>query len=142
VVVDGTANYATQGRFASACQIVVGKPEQVLSQIKIDDLTFFALMTHNYNYDKALLYLLTKKNIKYIAMLGPRKKLERILSEYQSRGRELSPEEISTIYSPAGLDIGAETSEEIALSILSEIQAFVSEKSSASLRHKSIPIHN
>ena len=141
-IVDGRANYATQERFTSACQIVVAKPEQVLSQVALDDLTFFALMTHNYNYDKALLYHLVKAKINYTAMLGPRKKLDRILSEFASEGRELTTKEISTIYSPAGLDIGAETSEEIALSILSEIQAFVKEKSSASLRYKSMPIHN
>jgi xanthine dehydrogenase accessory factor len=127
-VIDGRANYARKERFAKACDVLTAKPEEVVKSIQIDDFTFFALMTHNYNYDKALLYALCQNNARYIAMLGPKKKLERILSEYHDENRPLSPAQINTIYSPAGLDIGAETSEEIALSILSEIIAIINNR--------------
>ena len=74
-------------------------------------------------------------------MLGPRKKIARMLEEFEAEGRPLAPEQIATIFSPAGLDIGAETSEEIALSILSEMKAFLSERQGTSLREKLQPIH-
>ena len=119
----------------------VAKPEQVIQNIRIDDFTFFALMTHNYNYDKALLFELCQNNARYIAMLGPKKKIERMLSEYEEENRPLSTNQITTIHSPAGLDIGAETSEEIALSILAEIKAVLTQKQGNPLKDKLIGIH-
>ena len=73
-VVDGRANYAKKERFANACQVLVSKPEKALEQITIDEHTVFLLMTHNYNYDKAMLVQLLQKNVSYIGMLGPKKK--------------------------------------------------------------------
>lgn len=140
-VVDGRATHARPERFASACQVLVAKPEQVLKHIALDDYTVFALMTHNYNYDKAMLYELCQQGARYIAMLGPKKKLNRILEEFEEEGRPLSAAQLETIFSPAGLDIGAETSEEIALSILAEIMAFLKERRGIFLREKMQPIH-
>jgi len=141
-VIDGRANYAKRERFAKACDVLIAKPEEVVKNIKIDNFTFFALMTHNYNYDKALLYELCQHNARYIAMLGPKKKLERMLFEYNDEGRPLIDAQLATIHSPAGLDIGAETSEEIALSILAEIKAFICKKHGTSLKDKKAGIHN
>lgn len=140
-VVDGRATHARADRFAKACQVLVAKPEQVLSQIPLDDWTVFALMTHNYNYDKAMMRELCQKKARYIAMLGPKKKLLRMLDEFEEEGAGLSEESLATIHSPAGLDIGAETSEEIALSIIAEIKAVLHERNGASLRSKKVGIH-
>ena len=85
-VVDGRANYAKKERFVSACQVLVSKPEQVLEQIAIDEQTVFLLMTHNYNYDMAMLRQLLQKNVTYIGMLGPKKKRERMLNELKDEG--------------------------------------------------------
>ncbi len=140
-VVDGRATHARPERFASACQVLLAKPEQVLQQMQLDGRTLFALMTHNYNYDKAMLHELCSKNASYIAMLGPKKKLVRMLEEFEAEGRPLSKEQLATVFSPAGLDIGAETSEEIALSILAEMKAFLGKKQGLFLREKLAPIH-
>ena len=140
-IIDGRANYAKKERFAKACDVLIAKPVEVIKSVHIDDFTFFALMTHNYNYDKALLNELCQHHAKYIAMLGPKKKLERMLSEYEEESRPLTGQQISTIYSPAGLDIGAETSEEIALSILAEIKAVVAQKQGRPLKDKLVGIH-
>ena len=140
-VIDGRPAYAKQERFHPSCQVLLSKPEQVLDQVSIDDQTVFALMTHNYNFDKTLLNLLCKTKVSYIAMLGPKKKLERMLGEFEEEGCALSSEEICKIFSPAGMDIGANTSEEIALSILAEIQAMMSGKLKYSLREKHEGIH-
>ena len=140
-VVDGRANYAKQERFVSACQVLVAKPENVLEQIAIDEHTVFLLMTHNYNYDMAMLRQLLGKNVAYIGMLGPKKKRERMLNELKEGGAHFTEQQLSVLHSPVGLDIGAETSEEIALSILSEIKAFFANKDVQSLRTIKEVIH-
>jgi len=140
-VVDGRANYAKKERFVSACQVLVSKPEQVLEQITIDEQTVFLLMTHNYNYDMAMLRQLLQKNVPYIGMLGPKKKRERMLDELKEEGLVFSEQQLSVLHSPVGLDIGAETSEEIALSILAEIKALFAGRQVQSLRTNKEVIH-
>src|SRR4026208_1038678 len=140
-VVDGRPNYAKKERFASACQILVSKPELVLDQLLIDEHTVFLLMTHNYNYDMAMLRQLLQKNIVYIGMLGPKQKRERILGELKDEGLTFTEQQLAVLHSPVGLDIGAETSEEIALSILAEIKALFAGKDVQSLRTINEVIH-
>jgi len=140
-VVDGRANYAKQERFVSACQVLIAKPENVLEQIAIDEHTVFLLMTHNYNYDMAMLRQLLGKNVTYIGMLGPKKKRERMLNELKDEGSNFTEQQLSVLHSPVGLDIGAETSEEIALSILAEIKAMFANKDVQSLRKIKEVIH-
>ena len=141
-VVDGRANYAKKERFASACSVLVSKPEQVLEQVVIDEHTVFLLMTHNYNYDMAMLRQLLQKNVSYIGMLGPKKKRERMLNELKDEGLSFSEQQLSVLHSPVGLDIGAETAEEIAVSILAEIKAFFANKDVQSLRKIKEVIHS
>ncbi|MEO8415775.1 MAG: XdhC/CoxI family protein [Ginsengibacter sp.] len=140
-VTDGRSTHAKPERFVSACQVLVSKPEKVLEQITIDELTVFVLMTHNYNYDLAMLKALLQHKVTYIGMLGPKKKLNRMLNELRNEGIELSAEQLNTIYGPVGLEIGAETADEIALSILAEIKAVLSGNHGESLRNKKDVIH-
>ncbi|AEW01392.1 alanine dehydrogenase [Niastella koreensis] len=140
-VVDGRSTYARPERFASACQVLVSKPEKALDQIPVDEQTVFVMMTHNYNYDLAMLKILLQRNVKYIGLLGPRKKLDRMLDELHREGMQLSGAQLNTIYGPVGLEIGAETAEEIALSIIAEIKAVLAGKSGGSLRNKQDVIH-
>jgi Xanthine and CO dehydrogenases maturation factor, XdhC/CoxF family len=140
-IVDGRANYAKPERFISTCQVLLSKPENVLEKINIDEQTVFVLMTHNYNYDMAMLNELIKRDVVYIGMLGPKKKLDRMLDELKENGVNISGKQLSMIYGPAGLEIGAETSEEIALSILAEIKAVLAGKQGQSLRNRSDAIH-
>jgi xanthine/CO dehydrogenase XdhC/CoxF family maturation factor len=140
-IVDGRANYARPERFATACQVLVSKPEKVLEQIAIDPWTAFALMTHNFIYDKAMLRELCQKEAKYIGMLGPKKKLDRMLEELANEGINIDSEQQKAIYGPIGLDIGAETPEEIALSIIAEIKAVFEGRNGSFLRTKTGAIH-
>jgi len=140
-VVDGRSTHARPERFVAACQVLVSKPEQVLAQIPIDDKTVFVLMTHNYNYDMAMLRALLERRARYIGALGPKKKLERMLGELRDKGFVPDEDQLSSIFGPVGLEIGAETAEEIALSIISEIKAVLSGKPGGSLRMKTDVIH-
>ncbi len=141
-VADGRPGYAKQQRFVSGCQVLVSKPENVLNKISIDKQTVFVLMTHNYNYDLAMLRALIKKDIVYIGSLGPKKKLDRMLEELKEEGHEISERQLSAIYGPVGLNIGAENSEEIALSVIAEIKAVLAGKKGQSLRDNNEVIHS
>jgi xanthine/CO dehydrogenase XdhC/CoxF family maturation factor len=140
-VVDGRNTHAKPERFASACQILVSKPEKVLEQIPIDGQTVFVMMTHNYNYDLAMLKALLPLKVPYIGMLGPKKKLDRMIDELRADGMEITDEMMEKVYGPVGLEIGAETAEEISLSIIAEIQAILNGKEGGLLRRKVDVIH-
>ncbi|MEQ9405689.1 MAG: XdhC family protein [Cyclobacteriaceae bacterium] len=141
-VVDGRPTHATKDRFTPSCQVIVSKPEAILENITIDDRSAFVLMTHNYNYDLAVLKLLVDQPIPYVGILGPRKKFNRMLDDLKKDGVKLSESQLDKIYAPVGLEIGAETPEEISLSVLSEIQAVMTGMRGGFLREKKEPIHS
>jgi xanthine/CO dehydrogenase XdhC/CoxF family maturation factor len=141
-VVDGRPHYATARRFGKVDRVLVARPEKVLDQLTTDAQTIFLLMTHNYNYDLALLKDLVTRSFQYIGVLGPRKKLDRMLTELQEGGLILNEEQLASIHSPVGLDIGAETAEEIAVSIVAEIKAVLSGRSGGPLKEKRDSIHS
>ncbi|KQB40073.1 XdhC family protein [Flavobacterium aquidurense] len=139
---EGRATHAVISRFPEAKQVLVVNPEQFLENIYIDDQTYVVLMTHNYKYDLAMLKLLLETNTPYIGILGPKSKLNRMFDDLLIEGIKVSEEQLEKIYGPVGLDIGAETSEEIALSVIAEIKAVISSKKGNSLKYKTGKIHN
>ncbi len=140
-IVDGRNTHARPERFVAACQVLVSKPEALLDQLHIDSSTVFVMMTHNYNYDISILKALLPTQTPYIGMLGPQKKLDRMLDELRQGGIQLDDAMLSKVYGPTGLEIGAETPEEIALSIMAEIQAVMEGKQGGMLKHKPDVIH-
>ncbi len=142
IVTDGRPTHANKNRFTSSCQIIVSKPEESLKNIPLNNRSCIVLMSHNYNYDLAVLKLvITDKQIPYIGILGPKKKYQRMLDDMAQAGVELETDSLLKIYAPVGLEIGAETPAEIGLSILSEIQAVISNKNAKPLREKTTSIH-
>lgn len=135
-VVDGRPAQATLDRFPTADYVLVAKPSEV-DLTKSDACTAFVLMTHNYNYDVALLGRLLATNTPYIGSLGPKKKLLKMLDEL---GLDTEPNR-QRVHGPVGLDIGAETAAEIAVSIVAEIKAFFSGAAKEPLKNKILPIH-
>jgi len=141
IIVDGRHTYAKIERFSSACQIIVSKPEKVLQQIPIDEKTVFVLMTHNYNYDYAILKALLGKNVPYIGALGPKKKLDNMITDLKAESIFLNERQKNILYGPVGLELGAETPAEIALSITAEIMSVMNNKKGGSLRNLLTEIH-
>lgn len=107
----------------------------------IDHRTAVILMAHDYKTDYANLQQLIKTPTPYIASLGPRKRFDKMLAEFKSNGTEFSNEELQKIYAPCGLEIGANSPEEIAMSLFSEILGVFSGKEGGMLRKKVGPIH-
>lgn len=142
IVIDGRPGYATAARFPEATQVLMAKPTQALSQLQTDPYTAAVLMTHNYNYDLALLAQLLPLPLAYIGVLGPVKKLQRMLDELGENNICITRQQRERIHGPAGLDLGAETAEEIALSVISEIKSVLSAAAATSLREKTTAIHS
>ena len=140
-IIDGRSNYAIPERFPLAKKIIMARPENALAQIVIDDRTVIILMTHNYIYDMAVLKQLLPLQLPYVGALGPKKRLLRMLEELKDEGMEITDEQLASVYGPTGLDIGSENADEIALSIIAEMQAVLNNRMGTSLRNKNV-IHN
>ncbi|MDR5590510.1 XdhC family protein [Christiangramia sp. SM2212] len=143
IVTDGRPTHANKDRFTSSCQVIVTRPEDTLANIRIDERSCFVLMSHNYNYDLAVLKLLLNENqVPYIGILGPLKKYQRMQDDLKTEEIRLSEDNLKKIHAPVGLEIGAETPAEIGLSILAEIQSVLMNKEARPLKEKNEPIHD
>lgn len=92
------------------------------------------VMTHNYLYDLALLRTMLRSNAAYIGLLGPKTRGDELIAEIEGASRD-------RIHNPIGLDLGGETPEDIALSIVAEIQAVLNERDARPLRNIEGPLH-
>ncbi|SDK36800.1 Xanthine and CO dehydrogenase maturation factor, XdhC/CoxF family [Catalinimonas alkaloidigena] len=138
VVTDDCVVHVAPKRFPEAsCVVYAGRTEAV-PQLQPGRFSAAVLLSHNYEYDLAVLRTLLPTEVAYIGILGPRKKWERMQDALAAEG---APTEDPRIFSPIGLDLGAETPEEIALSIVAEIQAFFRKRTGGMLRNKTGPIH-
>ncbi len=128
-------------RFHEACSVKAWSPEQAAKKVVPDETTAVLLMTHNFNDDCDLLRFLLPSAARYVGIMGPKRRRDKLLEVLQDNGYTPSADELSRLYGPAGLDIGAETPEEIALSVISEIQAVLNGRYGNPLREKDRPIH-
>jgi xanthine/CO dehydrogenase XdhC/CoxF family maturation factor len=142
-VVDPQARPASLSRFAMADRVTLARPEDVGAQVSITPRTLTLLMSHNYSHDLALLRFLLASPARYIGVMGPRKRTERMLSELAAGEDAFRPEEadLARLYSPAGLDIGANAPAEIALSIVAEMRAVLDVRRGGMLRERRGSIH-
>ncbi|CAN5579214.1 XdhC/CoxI family protein [soil metagenome] len=103
----------------------------------LDQRTAAIVKTHNYGRDYAALEKLLPLGLPYVALLGPRRRRDQLLHALIDAGVEIRSE----LFAPAGLDIGAESPEEIALAIVTEIQATFTDTPAESLRDRKAAIH-
>jgi len=101
--------------------LVLGNIVENLENMDIGDDTFIVIVTHGHKHDQDVLERVLKSNAKYIGMIGSKNKVRTTFENLLEKG--YSKEELSRVYAPIGLDLGGETPEEIALSIMAEIQA-------------------
>ncbi len=138
ILIDGRKNLATAKRFPSAIKIITGSGDEVVKQLETDSNSAALLMTHNFEYEAQVLEDLLPLGLPYVGILGPKKKSEKLIDRLERKGIAVNQ---AAIYSPMGLDIGAEGAEEIALSILAEVKAVLAKKQATFLRNKNGPIH-
>jgi len=106
--------------------------------VEPDEWTAAIVKSHNYGRDFVALQKLLPLNLRYVGLIGPRKRRDQLLDDLLDVGVTINP----GFFAPAGLDLGAETPEEIALAIVSEIQCVFAYGSGESLRERKISIHN
>ena len=107
----------------------------------IDAFTAAISMCHDYESDYRNLQTLLKTDITYIGLLGPKKRTIKMYDRMIEENISLTDEQENRIYSPVGLDIGAATPEEIAMSVCAEIRAVFSGREGSRLKLRSKPIY-
>lgn len=127
--------------FPGASELITPAFDEIDTTV-FDEQTAVVLMTHSFHKD--VQYLLAMKDIKpaYLGILGSVNRRERILSTLLDYNTDISPEFLEQIHGPAGINIGAETASEIAVSILAEIMSVIRNQKPVPLREKEGAIHD
>jgi len=118
VVIDGRPRFATRERFPQADELLIGIPSEIAGTLEYTSSTFVVLTAHDYKYDIPVLRTVLKTEATYIGLLGSKKRGQAILKFLKESG--VDQKALDRVRVPAGLDIGAQTAPEIALSILAE----------------------
>jgi xanthine dehydrogenase accessory factor len=133
--------FARAERFPPASEVLCSPVEVACERVPVGPDTAALVMTHHYLNDRALLAWLLPSAARYVGVLGPKLRTEDLLADLRSEGVTPSEAELARLHAPAGLDIGAEGPEEIALALLAEIRAHFAERRGGLLRERKGPIH-
>jgi xanthine dehydrogenase accessory factor len=117
-VIDDREEFANPKRFPEADQILV-KGFDMLGDLILPKHAYIVIVTRGHRYDETVLRWALKQGVKYIGMIGSRQKIETIHSRLSSEG--VDQKLLKSVHAPIGLDIGAKTPEEIAVSIVAEL---------------------
>jgi xanthine/CO dehydrogenase XdhC/CoxF family maturation factor len=121
--------------------ILIGSRADVAVAVEQANSDAAVVMNHHYEHDLECLAAWLDSSVPFIGVLGPRHRTQLMLAQLDARGIALDGAE-RRIHSPVGLDLGGETAEEIALSIVAEIKAEVAGRSGEALRDRDAPIHH
>jgi xanthine dehydrogenase accessory factor len=132
---------ATRERFTAANEILAGDARVLCEAVSQSARSYAVIMSHGYDRDRDCLAALLGSRASFIGVLGPRRRAERMLAELSHGGLALTEAMLGRIHAPVGLDVGAETPQEIALSIISEVQAEITGAEPGRLRERVGPIH-
>jgi len=140
-VVDHRSSFATEQRFPNARKIHLVAREDY-GQVPVDNRTYAVVMTHHYEYDVQIVKSLMTSAIPYLGLLGPKNRREKILADVTAAGIDVSEHDMEKLHGPIGIDIGAETPEEIAISIVTEVVAVRNQRAGGFLRNRDGAIHH
>ena len=119
-VLDDRILFANRERFPDADDVRVGDMAAMLKEMSITPSTYIVLITRGHKYDELCLREIIHSSAKYIGMIGSRRRIQACFQRFREE-EKIADEVIQRVYAPIGLDIGTETPEEIALSIMAEI---------------------
>jgi xanthine dehydrogenase accessory factor len=131
--------FATRARIPSADELIVAWPEEAFAQVRPDHQTAVVVLTHDDKFDRPALTAALATEAFYIGALGSRRNQERRRARLLEAG--LHEDALDRISGPCGLDVGAETQEETAISILAEILAVRADRPGGRLREAGQRIH-
>ena len=118
-VVDSRAPFVTEERFPGAHKLMVGWPRDLMDQLTFDRRTWVVVLSHDPRHETPPLEAALKAETRYIGAMGSRRTHDLRIERLQDLG--FGDDDIARIHSPVGLDIGAETPQEVAVSILAEM---------------------
>lgn len=118
-IIDDRKEFANQDRFPEADEIIAEDTEKALTHLNITPSTYIIVLTRGHLKDEEVLSSVTRSNAAYIGMIGSRKKNATVFQHLEEQG--ISQDELAKVYAPIGIDIKAQTPEEIAVSIVAEI---------------------
>ena len=142
VVVDDRSDFLDRARFPGAGELVEAQPGEAAAKAGFDRRCFALVMSHNYLRDRDYLKSFLGSDVAYIGMLGPQARTERLLADLATEGIVASSERLSVIHGPAGLDLGSEGPEEIAVAIVAEVLAVTRAREGGFLRDRSGTMHD
>ncbi len=139
IVADARAAFATRERIPSADELIVAWPEEAIEQVQPDHATAVVVLTHDDKFDEPALAGALRTGAFYIGALGSRRNQERRRERLLEAG--VDEAELERIAGPCGLDIGAESQPETAVSILAEMLAVRAGRDGGRLQHAKTRIH-
>jgi xanthine dehydrogenase accessory factor len=141
-VVDDRDAFLKPSRFPGAARFVKSEPGDAAAAVGTDDRTNVVVMSHNFLRDKEYLRSFLGSGVRYLGMLGPKARLDRVLAELDREGVQPSPSDLDVVHGPAGLDLGGDGPREVAWAIVGEVLAVAKGRSGGSLKDSDGPIHN
>jgi len=141
IVVDARPGHATRIRFPTADQLLVARPQAAVEALALDGNSLAVVMNHNYHQDLAALEALLPTPIPYLGVLGPKRRTGRLLADLAVRGIGATQAQLARLYSPVGLDLGAETPQEVALAIVAEMKAVLAGRRGSPARERPGSLH-
>ncbi|GAC1402865.1 MAG: hypothetical protein NVSMB56_17830 [Pyrinomonadaceae bacterium] len=141
-IVDPRTRAVTRERFSAADEIVLCRADKIAGCVALENRTAAIVMSHNYLDDMTMLRALLSSPVGYIGILGPKSRTEKMLQEIRAEDENFDDSRLEELHSPIGLDIGADTPAEIALSIVAEIKAAYANRQGGLLKHRNAPIHD
>lgn len=141
-IADPRASFATPARFPNVHAFAVGPADQLVNKANPDADAVAVVMTHHYVHDVPILRDLLARPLAYLGLLGPRKRAEKILDDLAQAGTPISDQQRERLHAPVGLDLGADAPEQVALSMLAEMQASLTRRDARPLRDRRRPIHS
>ncbi|MCP5059991.1 MAG: XdhC family protein [bacterium] len=133
--------YAQPERYPGA-RVHCVPADEAIARVGIRRDTYTLVMTHHYLHDRALLADLLPSATPYIGLLGPRQRADDLVAELREDGATLTEEQLERLHGPAGIDLGGEGPDAIALSLVAEIQAVAEGRPGGWLRARKGPIHD
>jgi xanthine dehydrogenase accessory factor len=134
IVVDGRPRFATRERFPLADELLIGIPSEIAQTLSYNSSTFVVLTAHDYKYDLPVLKVTLPSGAAYVGLLGSKRRGKAIKEFLKDSG--IDEALFERLHVPTGLDIGAESAAEIALSILAEAISIKSGRRGSSLRER------
>ena len=125
-IIDDRSEVVTSEKFTMATSITIGDYDKISKEITLPNGAFIAIITQGHSADATVLQNLITKDYAYIGLMASKRKREQIFDKLAADG--IDKKLLENVRSPIGLDIGAETPEEIAVSILAEMIKFRAKK--------------